>query len=94
MKSVRPIVIFGDNEASISLAHKPIVDGRTKHINVKYHYLRQEVKNDAIKLVWILTKDQSADGLTKPLPKAAHLRFCELIGLVDCSNVIANDDGK
>lgn len=94
MKSVRPIVIFGDNEASISLAHKPIIDGRTKHINVKYHYLRQEVENGAIKFVWVPTKDQSADGLTKPLPLAAHSRFCELIGLVDCSSVIADDDGN
>ena len=39
LKNVRPITIFGDNEASISLAHKPLIDGRTKHINVKYHYL-------------------------------------------------------
>lgn len=63
-------------------------------INVKYHFLHQEVGNDAIKFVWVPTKDQSADGLTKPLPPAAHSRFCELFGLVDCSSVIADDDGN
>ena len=40
-KDIRPITIYGNNEALISLAYKPIVDGRTKHINVKYYYLRE-----------------------------------------------------
>ena len=94
LRDVRPITIFGDNEASITLAHKPIVDGRTKHINVKYHYLRQEVANEAIKLVWIPTKDQSADGLTKPLSRSRHEIFCKQIGLIDCTTIIMKaDDG-
>ena len=49
-KDVRPITIYGNNEASISLAHKPIVNGRTKHINVKYYYLREQVDNGNILL--------------------------------------------
>ncbi|KAI1001003.1 hypothetical protein K3495_g7192 [Podosphaera aphanis] len=92
LEDVRPITIHGDNEGSISLAHKPIVDGRTKHINVKYHYLRQQVKSGAINLKWVPTKDQAADGLTNPLFQAAHERFCDLIGLFDCTKVILQAD--
>ena len=40
-EDVRPITIYSNNEVLISLTHKPIVDGRTKHINVKYYYLRE-----------------------------------------------------
>ncbi|KAI0997289.1 hypothetical protein K3495_g10897 [Podosphaera aphanis] len=94
LKDIRPITIYGDNEASINLAHRPIIDGRTKHINVKYHYLRQEVNNGAIKLVWVPTKNQLADGLTKPLFQPSHENFCRLIGLVDCTDIIVkSDDG-
>lgn len=88
LKDLRPITIFGDNEASISLAHKPVVDGHTRHINVKYHYLQREVKNGAIKLVWVSTKEQAADGLTKLFFQKDYERFCELIGLVDCTKPI------
>ncbi|KAI1007734.1 hypothetical protein K3495_g494 [Podosphaera aphanis] len=92
LEDVRPITIHGDNEGSIILAHKPIVDGRTKHKNVKYHFLRQQVKSDAINLKWVPTKDQSADGLTKPLFQAAHELFCDLIGLLNCTKIILQVD--
>ena len=40
-KNVRLITIYGNNKALISLIYKPIVDRRTKYINVKYYYLRE-----------------------------------------------------
>jgi len=40
-KDVRPITIYGNNKALINLTYKPIVNRRTKYINVKYYYLRE-----------------------------------------------------
>ena len=77
---------------SINLAHKPIVDGCSKHIHVKYHYIHQEVNNSGIKLSWIPTACQAADGLTKPLLERAHRHFCDLIGLTDCTDLIERAD--
>ena len=47
---VRPITLFDDNESSILMSHKPGIDGRTKHINAKWHYINQEQANGGIKL--------------------------------------------
>jgi transposase InsO family protein/ribonuclease HI len=57
--------IFEDNEGAIKLASNPIHHRRTKHIDVKYHLIRDHVNWRTIKLVYINTKKQLADALTK-----------------------------
>ena len=49
---------------------------KTKHISIKYHFLREQVSQKVVKLEYIDTKEQIADIFTKQLPKEAveHLR--------------------
>jgi hypothetical protein len=60
--------IFSDNQACIAIAEDPIAHRRTKHIDVRYHYIRQLVAADKARVSYIPTQDMLADILTKPLP--------------------------
>jgi len=67
------IVLHKDNQLAIHLLNKLLgADTKTKHMDVKYHYIRQEVDRGAIVVVKIPTDKQAADGLTKPLKKIKH----------------------
>jgi hypothetical protein len=56
-----------DNKSAINLAKNPIAHGRSKHIETKFHFLRDQVAKGKIKLVYCSTDAQIADALTKPL---------------------------
>ena len=59
------IILYEDNEACIALTKNPQDHKRTKHIQVKYHVIRQYVQEGLIKLVYCPTKNQLADIFTK-----------------------------
>jgi hypothetical protein len=58
-------VIFEDNQGAIKLASNPLQSRRTKHIDVRYHHIRHHITAGTIRLVYINTKAQLADSLTK-----------------------------
>ena len=73
------IPLYSDNNGAIQLAKNPAYHERSKHINVRYHLIRQKLADDTISIHYIPTKDQKADGLTKPLTTR---RFKEFINLL------------
>jgi hypothetical protein len=56
-----------DNKSTISLARNPIAHGRSKHIETKFHFLRDQVSKGKLKLTHCRTEVQIVDILTKPL---------------------------
>ena len=80
--SLPPIHLLLDNQSAIHLTENPKFHNRTKHINVKYHFIRDCYGEGIITLSYVPTGDMLADGLTKPLPLAAHRRHAPLIGLL------------
>ena len=64
-----PIVINEDNQGAIAMAKNPVGHARTKHIDIRYHFVREGVQNGAIILKYVATGEMIADILTKPLPK-------------------------
>ena len=64
---------FCDNQAAIAIIRSNNYSERTKHIDVKHHFIKQLVRNGSINLQWISTKDQLADVLTKTLNRATHV---------------------
>ena len=66
----QPISIHVDNESAIKLAKNPEFHKRTKHIDVRYHYIRDVIKDKTIEVLSISTEKQVADILTKPLLKS------------------------
>jgi hypothetical protein len=78
-----------DNQGSIALANNPTFHQRTKHIDTQYHFIRDEVERQVIKLYYIPTDQMIADVLTKPLRHVQHQWCVEQMGLGSATNSIS-----
>lgn len=65
------MTIVFDNTSAISISKNLVMHSKTKHIPIRYHFVREHVLDKTIKLEHIGTKEQVADIFTKPLPKEA-----------------------
>ena len=61
------MVVHCDNKSCKKLTENPIFHDRSKHIDMRYHYIRDLVQRKIVKLQYIATRKQVADILTKPL---------------------------
>jgi len=82
-----PTVIFEDNKGCISITANNRTDPRTKHIDVKFHYTREQVKNRSVRVEYLPTDKMLADALTKPVAKDKFLWFRSKIGVQDLSTL-------
>ena len=63
----KKMVIFEDNQSAISMAKNPQFYGQSKHIAIKYHFIRKQVRNGKVELKYCRTNDMVADIMTKGL---------------------------
>jgi hypothetical protein len=77
-----PTVIHCDNQSCIKLSKNPVFHDRSKHIEIKYHFIRDWVQRGAVQLQYVSTDDQVADILTKALPRHKHVYFRDKMGLL------------
>jgi hypothetical protein len=77
-----PTNIFADNQGAIANTQNYKNHRRTKHIRVKYHFVKERVEAGEISFTYIPSADNLADIMTKPLPREAILRCCKGIGLL------------
>ncbi len=70
-----------DNKGSINLANGEAVTRRSKHIEVRYHLIRDLIKKKEIRLTHVDSKSNAADGLTKPLRRVDFIEFRRMIGV-------------
>ena len=61
------VCIYVDNQGTIALANNPVHHKRSKHIDVKYHYVRLEIQRGAVSLTYVPTDKNVADVFTKPV---------------------------
>ena len=73
--------IFQDNQGCIALAKNPVYHSRTKHIDIKFHFLREKVASAVIALEFKPTEEMVADGFTKALPRDKHTKFITGMGM-------------
>ena len=76
-----PISIMCDNISSLKLVHNPIMLAQTKHIDLHNHYIREKYEDGSIQVRYILSAEQQADLLTKPLPPQSFIRNREVVDL-------------
>ena len=80
-KPTKPQIIFADNQGAIKLSKNPQHHNRTKHIDVKYHFIRESTRSGLIQLVYIPTNEMVADILTKALLRERHEKHMKGMGM-------------
>jgi hypothetical protein len=74
-QTVTPMTVHCDNQAAIQISENDISHDRTKHIDIRHYFIRDEVNENQIKLQWTSTHNQFADIFTKPLGEQIFVRF-------------------
>ena len=73
--------LYLDNQGAIFLSVNPVVERRTKHVEVWYHYIREFYEAGHTDIYYVITSDMLADALTKNVPLAIQNKFCQGVGL-------------
>jgi hypothetical protein len=77
-----PIIINCDNNSSVSISKNTVIHSKTKHIPIKYHFLRDRVSQKVVKIVYVDTKEQIADIFTKPFPRSTFENIRQKLGVI------------
>ncbi|GKC60480.1 retrotransposon protein, putative, ty1-copia subclass [Tanacetum coccineum] len=73
--NLRSVIVNCDNQSAIHLSRNAMFHERTKHINVRYHFIREIVESKEIEVAKIGTKDNAADAFTKVVP-GPKFKYC------------------
>ncbi|KAJ9557962.1 hypothetical protein OSB04_012576 [Centaurea solstitialis] len=77
------IPIYCDNTSAIAIANNPVLHSKTKHIEVRYHFIRDHVMNGDIELHFVPTEYQLADLFTKPLDVTRFNMLISELGMLN-----------
>ena len=78
----KPTVLFEDNQSAIELSKNPKFHSGTKQIDISYHFVRENVADKQIEVMYCLTEIMVADMFTKKLAKVKFEQFRDMIGLI------------
>jgi hypothetical protein len=80
------VPLLCDNESAIRMADNPVEHSCTKHIAIRYHFLRDHQQKGDIEILYINTKDQLADIFTKPLDEQTFNKLRHELNILDSRN--------
>ena len=75
------IPICGDSQGSIFMSANPVTESRSKHIDIRYHYIREVIERKLVEVFFIDGNDNPADLFTKNLGHVKFEKFRALLGL-------------
>ena len=78
-----PIIVHEDNTSCINLTNHPTTHQRTKHIDIRYHFIREQVQKEVIKVVQVQSTNNIADIFTKAVPKPLLQQLRNSAGMMD-----------
>jgi uncharacterized protein (DUF1919 family) len=75
-----PVDLYIDNQSAIKLATNPVYHKRSKHIDIKYHWIRERIEEkDLVKIKYVKSSENTADMMTKALVGELHVRHCNTV---------------
>ncbi|KAH9745481.1 hypothetical protein KPL70_004087 [Citrus sinensis] len=80
-----PTEICVDNKSTIALSKNPVFHDRSKHIDTRYHFIRECIARKEVQIKYVKSQDQAADIFTKPLKQEDFVRFRSLLGVTGSS---------
>ncbi|GJV90053.1 retrovirus-related pol polyprotein from transposon TNT 1-94 [Tanacetum coccineum] len=79
------IPLYCDNKSAIALCCNNVQHSRAKHIDIRYHFIKEQVENGIIEIYFVRTKYQLADIFTKPLPRERFNFLINKLGMKSMS---------
>lgn len=76
-----PIVLYNDNQGAAHLSRNPVHHARSKHIDIRCHFIRNAISDEMVDIKYLPTERMPADMLTKALNLPKHMYCCESIGI-------------
>ena len=86
-KSTSPIMIYEDNQSAICMTKNPQFHGRAKHIDIKFHFIREQVEKGTVNLKYCPSEEMIADMLTKGLSKDKFYKNRAMAGVRSLENI-------
>jgi hypothetical protein len=83
---LRKVPLLCDNESAIRMTDNPVEHSRTKHIDIRYHFLRDHQQKGDIEIAYVNTKNQLADIFTKPLDEKTFSKLRNELKILDSRN--------
>jgi hypothetical protein len=80
------VPLLCDNESAIRMADNPVEHNRTKHIDIRYHFLRDHQQKGDIEIAYVSTHNQLADIFTKPLDEKIFSKLRNELNIIDSQN--------
>ena len=80
-KQIKPTTLYEDNNAAIKIGRDSQFHQRSKHFDIKYHYVREKENAGEIVITECTSEDMIADIFTKPLAKPRHEKLTRLLGM-------------
>ena len=84
---VKHVPLLCDNESAIKISLNPVQHFKTKHIEIRHHFIRDHIRQGEIELNYVNTQDNLADIFTKPLDEARFRELRHELNIIDSSNV-------
>jgi hypothetical protein len=80
------VLLLCDNESAIRMADNPVEHSRTKHIAIRYHFLRDHQQRGDIEIAYVSTIEQLVDIFTKPLDEKTFTKLRHELNILDSRN--------
>jgi hypothetical protein len=80
------VPLLCDNESAIRMTDNPVEHSRTKHIDIRYHFLRDHQQKGDIKIAYVSTHNQLANIFTKPLDEKTFSKLRNKLNILDSRN--------
>ena len=84
--------IFYDNQGAVLLAANPVLHGKSKHFEVDLYFMRDKLVQQQVHVQHVLSYDQIANILTKPLSASAFLKYRSKLRVVDTTPLSLRGD--
>lgn len=80
------VTLFNDNQGAGRLASNPVFHSRTKHIDIRHHFIRNVLQDQTVTLEYLPTERMIADVLTKALPAPKHESCIKALGVASAGS--------
>jgi len=81
------VPLYCDNTSAINLTKNPIQHSKTKHIEIRHHFIRDHIQKVDIEIMFVKTENQLADLFTKPLARDRFNKLRTELGVLDMKNI-------